>query len=94
MGAGIAHVCALAGIEVVLTDVHEEALRRVTQTILRNLSRQVASGKIREEDKEAAIGRMRTDLDYGRFADCDMVIEAQPRKRRSNATSSKSWCRC
>jgi 3-hydroxybutyryl-CoA dehydrogenase len=76
MGAGIAHVCALAGLEVVLTDVHEEALRRVTQTILRNLSRQVARGTIREEDKEATIGRMRTGLDYAQFADCDMVIEA------------------
>jgi 3-hydroxybutyryl-CoA dehydrogenase len=80
MGAGIAHVCALAGLDVVLIDVHEEALRRVTQTILRNLSRQVASGKIREEDKEAAIGRMRTGLDYARFADCDMVIEAATEK--------------
>jgi 3-hydroxybutyryl-CoA dehydrogenase len=76
MGAGIAHVCALAGLEVVVTDVHEEALRRVTETILRNLSRQVGAGKIREEDKEAAIGRMHTGLDYARFADCDMVIEA------------------
>jgi 3-hydroxybutyryl-CoA dehydrogenase len=76
MGAGIAHVCVLAGLEVVLTDVHEEALRRVTQTIISNLSRQVGSGKIREEDKEAAIGRMHTGPDYARFADCDMVIEA------------------
>jgi 3-hydroxybutyryl-CoA dehydrogenase len=80
MGVGIAHVCALAGLEVVLTDVHEEALRRVTETILRNLSRQVGRGKIREEDKEAAIGRIHTGLDYARFADCDMVIEAATEK--------------
>jgi 3-hydroxybutyryl-CoA dehydrogenase len=76
MGAGIAHVCALAGLDVVLSDIHEEALRRVTETILRNLSRQVGRGTIREEDKEAAIGRIHTGLDYARFADCDMVIEA------------------
>jgi 3-hydroxybutyryl-CoA dehydrogenase len=80
MGAGIAHVCALAGLEVVLIDVHEEALRRVTETILRNLSRQVGRGSIREEDKEAAIGRIHTGLDYARFADCDMVIEAATEK--------------
>ena len=80
MGRGIAHVCALAGFEVVLTDVHEEALRRVTQTILRDLSRQVGRGKIREEDKEAAIGRIHTGLDYARFADCDIVIEAATEK--------------
>jgi 3-hydroxybutyryl-CoA dehydrogenase len=80
MGADIAHVCALAGLDVVLTDVNEEALRRVTETILRNLSRQVARGKIRKEDKEAAIGRIHAGLDYARFADCDMVIEAATEK--------------
>jgi 3-hydroxybutyryl-CoA dehydrogenase len=56
MGAGIAHVCVLAGLEVVLTDVHEEALRRVTQTIISNLSRQVGSGKIREVTRRPRLG--------------------------------------
>ena len=55
MGAGIAHVCALAGFEVALTDVGEEALQRGRETIGRNLSRQVSRGKIREEDKAAAL---------------------------------------
>jgi 3-hydroxybutyryl-CoA dehydrogenase len=76
MGAGIAHVCALAGLEVALTDVGEEALQRGRETIDRNLSRQVVRGKIREEDKAAALQRIRTGLDYALFGDCDMVIEA------------------
>ena len=76
MGAGIAHVCALAGLEVALTDVGEEALQRGYETIDRNLSRQVARGKIREEDKAAALQRISTGLDYALFGDCDMVIEA------------------
>ena len=76
MGAGIAHVCALAGFEVALTDVGEEALQRARETIGRNLSRQVSRGKIREEDKAAALQRVRTGLDYALFGDCDMVIEA------------------
>ena len=76
MGAGIAHVCALAGFEVVLTDVGEEVLQRGRETIGRNLSRQVSRGKIREEDKAAALQRIRTGLDYALFGDCDMVIEA------------------
>jgi 3-hydroxybutyryl-CoA dehydrogenase len=76
MGAGIAHVCALAGFEVALTDIGEEALRRGRETIDRNLSRQISRGKIREEDKAAALGRIRTGLDYDLFGDCDMVIEA------------------
>ena len=76
MGAGIAHVCALAGFEVALTDVGEEALQRGRETIGRNLSRQVSRGKIREEDKAAALQRIRTGLDYALFGDCEMVIEA------------------
>src|ERR1051325_9878158 len=80
MGRGIAHVCALAGLDVVLTDIHEEALRRVTETILRDLTRQVGRGKIREEGKDAAIERIHTGRDYAEFADCDMVIEAATEK--------------
>ena len=76
MGAGIAHVCALAGFEVALTDVSEAALQRGRETIDRNLSRQVARDKIREADKAAALSRIRTGLDYALFGDCDMVIEA------------------
>ncbi|TMJ52301.1 MAG: 3-hydroxybutyryl-CoA dehydrogenase, partial [Alphaproteobacteria bacterium] len=76
MGGGIAHVCALAGFEITLTDISEEALQRGRETIDRNLSRQVARGKVREEDKAAALERIRTGLDYALFDDCDMVIEA------------------
>jgi 3-hydroxybutyryl-CoA dehydrogenase len=80
MGGGIAHVCALAGIDAVVTDVNEEALQRGREAIDRNLSRQVARGKIREEDKDAALQRIRMGLDYTQFADCDMVIEAATEK--------------
>jgi 3-hydroxybutyryl-CoA dehydrogenase len=80
MVAGIAHVCALGGFEVALTDVGEEALQRGRETIDRNLSRQVTRDKIREEDKAAALGRIRTGLDYMLFGDCDMVIEAATEK--------------
>jgi len=80
MGAGIAHVCALAGLDVVVTDVNGETLQRGRDAIDRNLSRQVARGKIREDDKDAALGRIRMELDYGLFADCDMVIEAATEK--------------
>jgi 3-hydroxybutyryl-CoA dehydrogenase len=75
MGGGIAHVCALAGIDVVVIDVNEEALQRGRQAIERNLSRQVARGSIREEDKVAALARIQMGLDYALFTECDMVIE-------------------
>ena len=80
MGGGIAHVCALAGIDVVVTDINEEALQRGRQAIERNLGRQVARGTIREEDKDAALARIQMGLDYALFADCGMVIEAAAEK--------------
>jgi len=45
MGNGIAHVFALAGYEVILTDVNEAALRNAIATIDRNIERQVTRGK-------------------------------------------------
>jgi 3-hydroxybutyryl-CoA dehydrogenase len=80
MGRGIAHVCALAGCEVALTDVDAEALAQAKDAIDRNLSRQVARGRIREEDKVTALAHIRTGADYAVFGDCDMVIEAATEK--------------
>jgi 3-hydroxybutyryl-CoA dehydrogenase len=80
MGRGIAHVCALVGLDVVLTDVSAAALAQGRETIERSLSRQVARGRIREEDKTAALRHIATAADYAAFADCDMVIEAATEK--------------
>ena len=80
MGRGIAHVCALAGLAVVLTDVSAEALATARETIERSLSRQVARGRIREEDAAAALSRIGAVSDYAAFGDCDMVIEAATEK--------------
>ncbi len=80
MGGGIAHVCALAGFDVVITDIDGEALERGQAAIERNLARQVARGRIGEEEKDAALARISGGLEYALFADCDMVIEAATEK--------------
>jgi 3-hydroxybutyryl-CoA dehydrogenase len=80
MGRGIAHVCALAGLDVVLTDVSPEALAQARGAIDKNMSRQVARGRIREEDKAAALDHIQTANEYAAFRDCDMVIEAATEK--------------
>jgi 3-hydroxybutyryl-CoA dehydrogenase len=80
MGRGIAHVCALAGIAVVLSDVDAAALGAAPEAIERSLARQVARGRVREEDKAAAMDRIATAPGYAAFADCDMVIEAATEK--------------
>jgi 3-hydroxybutyryl-CoA dehydrogenase len=80
MGRGIAHVCALAGLDVVLSDVSAAALAQGREIIDHNLARQVARGRIKEEDKAAALGRISAAAGYSAFAECDMVIEAATEK--------------
>ncbi|HUN48027.1 MAG TPA: 3-hydroxybutyryl-CoA dehydrogenase [Stellaceae bacterium] len=80
MGSGIAHVCALAGYGVRISDLDPAALERAQALIDRNLTRQVARGKIAEADKGAALKRISTNTDYGPFGDCDIVIEAATEK--------------
>jgi len=80
MGRGIAHVCALAGLDVLLSDANPAALAQARDTIGSNLARQVARGRIKEEEKAAALGHIKAADDYRAFADCDMVIEAATEK--------------
>lgn len=76
MGNGIAHVCALAGYDVVLQDINAEQLNKALETIGGNMNRQVARGKISEGDKAAALARIRTSNDIRAFAETDFVVEA------------------
>ena len=80
MGRGIAHVCALAGLDVLLSDANPAVLAQARDTIGSNLARQVARGRIKEEEKAAALGHIKAAGDYRAFADCDMVIEAATEK--------------
>jgi len=76
MGIGIAHVCALAGYETRLFDVSRERLDEALKRLEKNLVRQVAKGKITEQDKAATLKRIVPAAGYGDFAECDLVIEA------------------
>jgi 3-hydroxybutyryl-CoA dehydrogenase len=76
MGAGIAHVAALAGKSVVLLDVSEEAVKKGLRTIEKSLGRQVEKGKVAAEARDAALARIVPATDLSRFADADLVVEA------------------
>lgn len=76
MGNGIAHVFAQYGFDVVMNDISEEALNRGLSTIEKNMSRQVAKGKLTEEQKQAALGRITTTTDFSIAADSQLVVEA------------------
>src|SRR5690606_4983700 len=76
MGSGIAHVFALAGFEVWLNDLSEEALERGFATIEKNLGRQVARGLITADDRDAALARLHRAPDLATIGPCDLVIES------------------
>ncbi len=76
MGSGIAHVCALAGLDVTLIDVGQEPLDRALATIGRNLDRQVARGKTSELEKAEALARIVPATTLDEAASSQLVIEA------------------
>jgi 3-hydroxybutyryl-CoA dehydrogenase len=76
MGSGIAHVCALAGYDVKVADIDEKVLQKALTTIDSNMGRQVARGRVNEDDKAAALKRINIGTDYKLFGQCDFVIEA------------------
>ena len=58
MGSSIAHVCALAGYDVVVHDLSEDRLKSSLATIHGNMARQVAKQAISEEARQAALKRI------------------------------------
>ncbi|HKQ95002.1 MAG TPA: 3-hydroxybutyryl-CoA dehydrogenase [Aestuariivirgaceae bacterium] len=76
MGNGISHVCALAGYDVVLTDLNRDKLEAAVATVNGNLARQVKSGKITEAERSAALKRISLADKAEQLEDCDLVIES------------------
>ena len=80
MGNGIAHVCALAGIPVVLNDVAPARAKEAIATINGNMARQVSRKKITDDERQAALKRISASESFEELADCDLVIEAATEK--------------
>ncbi|MBC7906697.1 MAG: 3-hydroxybutyryl-CoA dehydrogenase [Rhodospirillaceae bacterium] len=76
MGAGIAHVCAASGFDVILLDISDEALKKGIGSIDKNLSRALSKGKITEAAKAETLSRIKPTTAYADFGDSDLVIEA------------------
>jgi 3-hydroxybutyryl-CoA dehydrogenase len=76
MGNGIAHVMSLAGYDVMLNDISEDALSDAMEIMRGNMSRQVGRGKISEADMEAALGRIKTTTKLIELGPSDLIIEA------------------
>ncbi len=77
MGGGIAQVCAQAGYETTMVDVEQEFVDRGMKMIRTSLGRFVEKGKLKQEDMDAALGRLRTSIDIRDASrDADFAIEA------------------
>ncbi len=76
MGGGIAHVCALAGYEVLLHDIDIERVTDRLKVIEHNLARQVARGVVSEEDKDLALTRIHPVAGLDSIGAADLAIEA------------------
>jgi 3-hydroxybutyryl-CoA dehydrogenase len=76
MGNGIAHVSALAGYDVILSDVEMARAEAARATIAKNLGRGVSKAVITRNDADAALARISLTTDNASFADADLVIEA------------------
>lgn len=76
MGSGIAHVCALAGYDVALSDLSMDKIESGLASINGNLARQVQKEQITEEARTAALDRISTAVDLDLLSDVDLVIES------------------
>ena len=80
MGNGIAHVCALAGYDVLLNDVSPDRIKDALATINGNMARQVAKKVITEDQRKAALAMIGGADKLDDLGDCDLVIESATEK--------------
>jgi 3-hydroxybutyryl-CoA dehydrogenase len=76
MATGIVEVFAKAGFDVVLRGRGEAKVKGAVDKIRKSLEKSVVRGRLSEEDRDAALGRIRGAVEFEELADCDLVVEA------------------
>jgi 3-hydroxybutyryl-CoA dehydrogenase len=76
MGAGIAHVAAAVGFEVVLTDIEASVVERGIETIDRNLDRQIRKGTVEGSSKDEILSRIAGSTHLAEHRNVELVIES------------------
>lgn len=92
MGNGIAHVAALAGYDVILTDISDEALAKGMTTIEGNMHRQVQRNMITDAAMKTGLKRIKTSASIKAHEAADIVIEAATEKREIKEQIFRSIC--
>jgi 3-hydroxyacyl-CoA dehydrogenase / enoyl-CoA hydratase / 3-hydroxybutyryl-CoA epimerase len=87
MGAGIAHVTALAGLDVVLVDRDQAAADNGKAHSAKLMNDQVDKGRSTAANRDALLARISPTSDYGALGDCELVVEAvfEDRKVKADA---------
>ena len=76
MGNGIAQVAAAKGIDVILLDVNEKAIKKGIDAVEGRLGRIVAKGQMSAAEKDAAVRRIKSTTAYESLKPADVIIEA------------------
>ena len=93
MGKGIAHVCAIAGLDVHLMDANPDVVKKAKGGIEKGMDRRVAREEISEDDKKKALDRISTGKDYKGFKGCQLVIEAATEDEQIKKEILKDLCK-
>jgi len=92
MGNGIAHVCAVAGYDVVMNDISQEALERGMSMIERNMTRQVSRDILKPEEMETALARIKPSSSMDPLGQVDLAVEAATENREVKEAIFRSLC--
>ena len=76
MGGAIAHLMALSGYDVRLSDVSKPALEQAVRRMKSWMEMNVNKGKMTQEDADATLDRVSITTELNHLADCSFVVEA------------------
>ena len=76
MGSGISQIAAMSGLNVIMNDIKTEFVERGLANISKILARNVEKGKMKDEEKDAVLGRIKTSVSLQDMAAADFVVEA------------------
>ncbi len=85
MGAGIASVCAQAGLDVVLIDRDQDSADKGKAYVHKSLTDQVNRGRSTASQRDATLARIAPTADYAALAGCDLIVEAVFEDRKIKA---------
>ncbi|MHA1571270.1 MAG: 3-hydroxyacyl-CoA dehydrogenase NAD-binding domain-containing protein, partial [Alphaproteobacteria bacterium] len=92
MGSGITHVCAVAGLDIVLVDSNPRQLEKSLDIIRANMARQVKRGHLDDQALDAAMARIALAGDINALSAVDMVIEAATENEKVKVEILKALC--